>query len=629
MLILHIGSPKTGTTSLQQFLNLNEDRLREGGINYMRAARSHIAHNPLPIAVTQRRDEALLRAILDEYRSDPDATHVVSSEIMFRILVAQRFHEVFPADLRAETKVICYIRRQDHYAEAIYKQRAKNGLVKVDRQAFLAAQMPKLRYSPLLASYADLVGAGNMVIRPFERRNFRGGDVVQDFAEGMLGLPDLEGFALPPAKANPSLSVELTEMLGRIAHDRLVNVRELIRELGEMDDPDLISSRDTFSKADRLSVMRHVAEDNEALRRRYLPDTAQLFDLSDLDDTAESPALAPEAIARRAHAGALALARALQNRHRAAVEAAEARAAATVAAEPVPEPAAPPEAEPAPPPAYPIWFSEITPAGSRQGFFHWLGNHGAAFVQRSAAQLVVTFDNLHNVGDARPERDPWAAKFCAERNFSHLGIMSQSSDWFRDAALIDFFAKLARDGFFAQFDRVCFAGTSMGGFGALSFAALAPGCNVIAFSPQSTLNSALVPWEKRFANGRAADWSLPFSDAAETIAPVGRAYIIHDPFFVPDRMHATRLQGPEVIHLKAFGFGHKTALVANRMGLLKLIMEKGIEGTLTEAEFYRLIRARKDIFLYREAMAAALTSRGQDDRAQRFRAAFKRRRKAR
>ncbi|MCB1400856.1 MAG: hypothetical protein KDJ82_13930, partial [Rhodobacteraceae bacterium] len=154
MLILHIGSPKTGTTSLQQFLNLNEDRLREGGINYMRAARSHIAHNPLPIAVTQRRDEALLRAILDEYRSDPDATHVVSSEIMFRILVAQRFHEVFPADLRAETKVICYIRRQDHYAEAIYKQRAKNGLVKVDRQAFLAAQMPKLRYSPLLASYA-------------------------------------------------------------------------------------------------------------------------------------------------------------------------------------------------------------------------------------------------------------------------------------------------------------------------------------------------------------------------------------------------------------------------------------------------------------------------------------------
>ena len=629
MLILHIGSPKTGTTSLQQFLYTNEDRLREGGINYMRAARSHIAHNPLPIAVTQQEDEALLRAILDEYERSPDQTHVISSEIMFRVVVARRLHASFPKDLRDRTRIICYLRRQDHYVEAIYKQRAKNGLVTVDRQAFLKAQMPKLSYSAALDSYADLVGAERMTIRPFERRNFKGGDVVQDFADSMLGLHDLEGFELPPARSNPSLSVELTEMLGRIAHDRLANVRELIRELGQMDDPDLISSRDTYSIADRLAVMRHVAEDNEKLRRRYLPDTGRLFDLSDLEDAAEAPALAPEAIARRAHAGALALARAMQSQHRTALEAAEARTAATPAPEPVAP--SPPPPEPAAPeaPDYPIWFNEITPAGTRQGFFRWLGNHGAAFVQRSDAQLVVTFDNLHNVGDSRPGRDPWAAKFCAERDYSHLGVISQASDWFRDAALIDFFAKLARDGFFDQFDRVCFAGTSMGGFGALSFAALVPDCNVVAFSPQSTLNTDLVPWEKRFANGRAADWTLPLSDGAETIAPVARAYLIFDPFFEPDRLHAMRIQGPGVIHLKAFGFGHKTALVMNRMGLLKQVMEHAIDGTLTEGEFYRLIRARKDIFLYREAIASALIKRGQDARAQRFRDAFKRRRRSR
>lgn len=624
MLILHIGSPKTGTTSLQQFLFANEDRLREGGINYMRAARSHIAHNPLPIAIAQQEDGALLRAIVDEYERNPDITHVISSEIMFRIVVARRLHTVLPQELRNRIKIICYIRRQDHYAEAIYKQRAKNGLVTVDRQAFLRAQMPKLSYSTVIDSYADLIGPEHLAIRPFERQNLAGGDVVQDFAVAMLGLDTLEGFDLPPAKANPSLSVELTEMLGRIAHDRLANVRELIRELGQMDDPDLISSRDTFSRADRLAIMRHVADDNEALRRNYLHDTPQLFDLSDLEGADESPALAPEAIARRSHAGALALARAMQKLHRAALDAAEERIAAPT---PIP-PAAEPEPAPSEPPAYPIWFTEITPAGRRQGFFRWLGNHGAAFVQRSDAQLVVTFDNLHNVGDTRPERDPWAAKFCAEHDYSHLGVISQSSDWFRDAALIDFFAKLARDGFFDQFDRVCFAGTSMGGFGALSFAALVPDCTVIAFSPQSTLNTDLVPWEKRFASGRAADWTLPLSDGAETISPVGRAYVIFDPFFEPDRLHAMRIQGPGVIHLKAFGFGHKTALVTNRMGLLKQVMQGGIDGTLTEGGFYRSIRARKDIFLYREAIASALTKRGQDARAQRFRDAFKRRRRA-
>jgi hypothetical protein len=290
------------------------------------------------------------------------------------------------------------------------------------------------------------------------------------------------------------------------------------------------------------------------------------------------------------------------------------------------EPAAPLVAEAA---TYPIWFNEIARAGPRQGFFHWLGNHGAAFVRRSTAQLVVTFDNLHNVGDTRPDREPWAAKFCAERDLSHLGILAQASDWYRDAALIAFFERLAAEGFFRQFDRVCLAGTSMGGFGALAFAALVPGCTVIALSPQSTLGADLVPWERRFASGRAADWSLPYSDGALTIAQAGRVYVVHDPFVVPDRMHARRLEGPQVMHLKGFGFGHKSALVLNRMGLLKLVMEKGIDGSLTEAEFYKAIRARKDVILYRESMAAALKTRGKEARAQAFRTAFKERRRAR
>ena len=54
-------------------------------------------------------------------------------------------------------------------------------------------------------------------------------------------------------------------------------------------------------------------------------------------------------------------------------------------------------------------------------------------------------------------------------------------------------------------------------------------------------------------------------------------------------------------------------------------MQHGIEGTLDEAGFYKMIRNRKDIFVYRQTMEHYLAERGQNDRAAGFVAAFKRR----
>ena len=136
-----------------------------------------------------------------------------------------------------------------------------------------------------------------------------------------------------------------------------------------------------------------------------------------------------------------------------------------------------------------------------------------------------------------------------------------------------------------------------------------------------------MPWETRFAKGRGADWSLPHSDAAQHTSSASKVYIIYDPFNEPDSAQIARLRGDNIIRLKSFGFGHKSALVLNRMGGLKTVMQSGVEGTLTEEGFYPLIRGRKDIMLYRREIEAYLLARGQEGRAQRFAQAFKRRRK--
>ena len=52
-LILHIGSQKTGTTSIQGFLKNKADALAVEGVNYISAGRTNIAHNSVLQAINQ------------------------------------------------------------------------------------------------------------------------------------------------------------------------------------------------------------------------------------------------------------------------------------------------------------------------------------------------------------------------------------------------------------------------------------------------------------------------------------------------------------------------------------------------------------------------------------------------
>ncbi|MFB9149882.1 hypothetical protein [Roseovarius ramblicola] len=270
------------------------------------------------------------------------------------------------------------------------------------------------------------------------------------------------------------------------------------------------------------------------------------------------------------------------------------------------------EDAPAPDPALPEWFAEIHTGGDRQGFYTRLEHHAVMCIRRDPARLVVTFDNLSNVNDLSPGREPWAYRFVRENGASHLSVMARRKDWYRCPQLIAYLEKLSGDGLFAEFGQIWLTGTSMGGFAALAFASLAPGATVIAFNPQTTLDETLVPWEERFGMGRARDWSLPYSDAAFEIDEVARAFVLYDPFFAPDRRHVERLEGDNVTPLKTWCSGHFSPVFLRRANLLKPVMQHALDGTLTPAVFYRLYRDRRLLPWYRKALQANLQERGHE-----------------
>ncbi|MEP3347586.1 MAG: hypothetical protein ABJN34_04385 [Litoreibacter sp.] len=621
---LHIGSPKTGTTSLQNFLNDNADTLRNSGrLNFMTTGRAHIAHNQLAASARTGNATKLMEEMLREADKTPDMTQVASSEMLFNLHTARKLSNAAPEEFKQRIKVICYIRRQDSYLEALYKQLLKNSRIPPDRQAFLDDAKRRLHYLNTFNTYADMFGEENVIVRPFGPKWLVDGDVVRDFAH-YLGMPITRDLRVVEGFSNKTFSAEMSELLSQMGDLTDFNTREVIRELIAINHPGTIKSRDVFSRSERLGLMNQVNRENRRLVKRFMPEYKEFFQTPDLEgeDTSESyeDRLCTQLADRAAATEALMIAMGnLQNRRKQEAE------LATAAEEiPAPSPANDALEETLAPPT---WYREIYPGGDKRGWFHSHGSYAASFVERDTDQLVVSFDNLSQAGNDAYAREPWAQKFCADRNYSQLGIYAQKPTWFRDADLIAHLEQLRDDGFFKGFKRVAFVGTSMGAFGALTFSSLAPGATVVAFSPQSTLDASKVQWENRFGKGRAADWSLPYSDAAEQTKEASKVYVVYDQFHEGDRKHVDRLNGENIIRLKGAGLGHKSALVLSRMNVLKEVMEGAIAGTLKELDFYRAIRARKDIYLYRQAMEGYLTERGKEKRAERFGNAFKKRRR--
>jgi hypothetical protein len=246
----------------------------------------------------------------------------------------------------------------------------------------------------------------------------------------------------------------------------------------------------------------------------------------------------------------------------------------------------------------PEWTKIATQLAGPQGFFREGAGHSFLFIPRSPDVLVVTFDNLDIAMNKRAERRPWGFEFIEKQGWSMLGVMAPGWTWYRDPWVWDQFDRLRAERFFARFRRVVFYGASMGGYAAAAFSPACPGADVVAISPQSTLDKAVVPWETRYKVAWGRDFSGPYGDAAQVSGTARRVTILFDPYEPLDAGHAARFTGPNVMKLRAPLMGHRLGTALHQMGILTPIILGALDGTLTEAQFFRAIRARRGFDRY-------------------------------
>ncbi|MGX0974684.1 hypothetical protein ACSSVY_000380 [Roseovarius sp. MBR-51] len=236
--------------------------------------------------------------------------------------------------------------------------------------------------------------------------------------------------------------------------------------------------------------------------------------------------------------------------------------------------------------------------------------HSFLYMPRDPDILVVTFDNLDIAMTKREDRRPWGYNFIKDQGWSMLGVLAGGWTWYREPWVCEQFDALQQEGFFKKFKRVVFYGASMGGYAACAFAPAAPGCDVVAISPQSTVDKSIVPWETRYKTVWDRDFTGKYGDAAQVSASAHRVSILYDPYEPLDAQHAARFSNANVAHLRAPLLGHRLGSSLNQMGILSPIILGALNGTLTPQEYYRLLRARRNLPRYQRELFKRAVEKG-------------------
>jgi hypothetical protein len=314
--ILHIGTEKTGTTTLQTFLAANRDGLLRHGFQYPSFC-GELNHTGLAAyALDDSADDPIRapfgyagaagigafragieRAARSDLSSGRDAifcSEHCHSRLRTRDEVA-RLHG-FLGEFFGDIRLCIYLRRQDRVALSLYTTLLKSGRVPAGLLPEASAEDPYFNYDRSLSLWESVFGQENIVVRLFDRAELIGGSVVSDFlaswdigeARDFVTVPDQNESLDPSAQAflryvNPHLTAPEGVAPERVRGSLVTLLQRLHPGRG-------VRPR----REDAQAFYARFRESNERVRLRYFPERARLFD-DGFDDYPEEADRTPDA----------------------------------------------------------------------------------------------------------------------------------------------------------------------------------------------------------------------------------------------------------------------------------------------------------------------------------------------
>lgn len=275
-IIIHIGTHKTGTTTLQSVLHQLRPVLLERGVLYPRTDRDHSERRGPPkqaeLAQLIRTAEPPVLAqarqrLVDEFEASGAHSLVISAEgLSGPSPAAANFFA--PLSTRYRLEVICYLRRQDLFVESLFNQITKRSdrMESRDIVQFVndARTQERLDYNAMLRNWRKL--PAHITAVDFAKA-VRSPGLVPSFLQA-LGVADV---TVPDSVRNRSLDMRLIMTL--VALNRVplnFNEARLLRATEEIQNQTgFVSQKHVLGTTLRQQLLQQCADGNRRLARRY------------------------------------------------------------------------------------------------------------------------------------------------------------------------------------------------------------------------------------------------------------------------------------------------------------------------------------------------------------------------
>ena len=289
-LYIHIGTPKTGTTAIQNFLDDNKKILTKYDLVYptfdatyekVRSVRN--GHWLVKKKANPDLYEECMKQLILVTSQSP-CTVLTDEGIWNHGGTTERFWKKLKGIFDENDvciKPIVYLRRQDDYAYSYYSQRVKRLCdLSLDFKGYLNSEDSKnnhLNYAECLDTIASVIGKENLIVRPYEHGQFTGArnDIFSDILLNM-GLEWHDEFIITERFNNASMKdsvlearrllnsvPEFTEQNPLLKH-HLEAIQLELKADGKLKD------RTGYSESDRAEFLKTFKEGNEYIAKEYL-----------------------------------------------------------------------------------------------------------------------------------------------------------------------------------------------------------------------------------------------------------------------------------------------------------------------------------------------------------------------
>jgi hypothetical protein len=290
--VVHLGSNKTGTSSIQSFLRQNRKRLAAGGVLYPQVP-GRTRHSDLGLYV--RTDEELSTFPLwHREKRDPDEFRrefhrrltdeideaglpqvVVSDEALYGLSdPALGRLRALTDEIAASVRLVVYLRRQDDHLVSLYSQEVKAREVQRFDEWIARPRTKTYDYHARLSTWRKHLEPAAFAVRRFERGAMVGGSLYEDFLDA-AGLPLSVGDLRAINSRNQTLDAESVEFLRLLnlyrrevegVAGKLIDNRSLVARLAaQASGPSLTLPSSTLD-----AVMARWAESNRAVAEEFL-----------------------------------------------------------------------------------------------------------------------------------------------------------------------------------------------------------------------------------------------------------------------------------------------------------------------------------------------------------------------